>query len=520
MKFIAAIGIALLASAAHAQSAITLPEMLAVELPRGANTIGPDDSALHVLLAAARSADRTVIWDLKRKLGPGAAKVTWTAWDGMPGTGTPAATRSAYIMVLPNGMTPVGVTGDENATTGNSAVHIARDAAGRLHMVWEDGGRPGGPTGPFYRRATTVNGVLHFETGPVNIADPGPSDWNGYPALAVSGNTVQLVWQSGGIARTRRITGGTVLEPVVDTGARSEGSDIGPAIAFDSKGGLHIVTPDGIYTFSADGGRTWKSEPVPLPAGATVKTISLAVDGRGTVHIAFSAPLTKNNPVTGEAGGYWQLRTIDRGPDGAWHNPTDVLAHAPGWGKPKAADDMLADWARIAADAKGGLHLTWHGTVYSHKFEHDTSFYAWKKPGGDWQAPVALQRSDSAHGIGFSYAPTIALDGDRMLAITFYEQDLRNGSSAFDSALAIFANGRMQGQLVPVTRFVAAAAAARTPDAAIGSRFPAAAPQVWHTSDGRAGLDLLETLQMPASDGPKIVVHQWLDLTARLGNHG
>jgi len=517
MKFIAIIGFALLASAAQAQQAITLSEMLAVELPRGTNAIGPQDPALHALLAAARSQGRTVTWDLNRKLGPGAAKVTWAAWNGTPGTGAPAATRSAYVVILPNGTTPVGVSGDENATAGNSAAHIARDAAGRLHMVWQDGGRPGGPTGPFYRRATTAGGALHFDTAPINIADPGPSDWNAYPALAVTGNTVQLIWQAGGTVRTRRITDGTVLEPVTDTGARSEGRDIGPAIAFDSKGGLHLVTPSGIYAFSGDAGRTWKSEPVPLPAGVGIKTISLAVDGGGTVHVAFSAPVAQQNATRGTPGGYWQLRTIDRSPDGAWRNPTDVLAHAPGWGEPKGGGDMLADWARIAADAKGGLHLTWHGTVYSHKFEHDTSFYAWKTPGGGWQAPVALQRSDPARGIEYSYAPALALDGDRALALTFYVQDLRNGSSAFDSALAIFANGRMQGQLVPVTRFAATAAAAKTPDAAIGARFPAAAPQVWRTPDGHTGLDVLETLQVPAGDGVNIIAHQWLDLTARLG---
>ncbi len=75
----------------------------------------------------------------------------------------------------------------------------------------------------------------------------------------------------------------------------------------------------------------------------------------------------------------------------------------------------------------------------------------------------------------------------------------------------------MQGQLVPVTRFTEAAIAAKTPDAAIGARFPAAAPQVWHTPDGHTGLDVLETLQVPAGDGVNIIAHQWLDLTARLG---
>ncbi len=211
---------------------------------------------------------------------------------------------------------------------------------------------PAALPGPFYRRATTAGGVLHFETGPVNIADPGPSDWNGYPRWRR--RATRCNWSGRRVAR--RAQGASPPAPfwaVTDTGARSEGRDIGPAIAFDTKGGLHLVTPSGVYAFSGDGGQTWKREAVPLPAGVGIKTISLAVDNGGTVHIAFSAPVTRQNSAGGTPSGYWQLRTIDRGPDGTWRNPTDVLAHAPGWAEPKGGGDMLADWARIAADAKG-----------------------------------------------------------------------------------------------------------------------------------------------------------------------
>ncbi len=157
------------------------------------------------------------------------------------------------------------------------------------------------------------------------------------------------------------------MGPIIDTRLTSEGRDVGPVIAFDPKGGMHIVTPSGFYGFSGDGGQNWSSEKVPLPQGAALKTVSLCADGTGTVHVAFTAPVN---------AAYWQLRTISRTPKGAWVDPTDVLARAPGWGAPKGSDELLADWVHIAADNHGGLHLTWHGTALSHKFGNDTGFYA------------------------------------------------------------------------------------------------------------------------------------------------
>ena len=102
-----------------------MPEILAIELPRGATSIGPDDPALRQLLLAARSSMRKVTWDLNRRVGVGPVRVVFSAWNGTPGGGQPAATRVARLIVLPNGMTPVGVAGDENSTGGNN-----RDASG------------------------------------------------------------------------------------------------------------------------------------------------------------------------------------------------------------------------------------------------------------------------------------------------------------------------------------------------------------------------------------------------------
>ena len=344
-------------------------------------------------------------------------------------------------------------------------------------------------------------------------ADNGPSDWNAYPALAVSGHDVQLVWQGGGTARTRRVSlgpNGWVMGVVSDTGAKSEGRDVGDAIAFDDKGGMHIATPNGVYSYSGDGGKSWRNEEIPLPPGESIKTQSLAVDPAGMVHIAFSAPVAADNPASGDAGGYWQLRTIDRTPDGHWINPTDVLGNIPGWQEPKkGTGDVLADWARIAADRQGGLHLTWHGTLYTRKYANDSSFYAFKKAGGNWSVPVRLIPQTPA--IGFSYAPSLALDGDRTLALTFYENHAGSSSSDFDTRLVQLRNGHIDGQST------SAVITAKTPDAAMWSRFPGIGPTAWRTADGRAGVDILELIQSSFQpDGPNLVVYRRLDLTAAL----
>ena len=506
---------------AAASSEITLPDVLAVELPRGAAAIGPNDLLLRRLLADASSGARTVTWDLTRKLGVGPVQVTFSAWDGAPGSGKPAATRLARLWVLPFGMAPVGISGDENATGGNNAVHIVRDAGGMVHMVWQSGGDGAGRTGPVYRRAGVgPDGAVQFDSEPIFVADATPSEWNAYPALAVQGRNVQLVWQGGGTARTRRVSpgpNGWVLGPVIDTGVKSAGRDVGDAIAFDDKGGLHLVTPSGVYAFSGDGGRTWKSDEIPRPPNAEIKTQSVTVDPGGTVHIAFSAPVKRADPPGGKQGGYWPLRTIDRTAAG-WVNAADVLANAPGWKEFHGPDDVLADWARIAADRQGGLHIAWHGTALSRVFAHDTAFYAWKKPGGTWSAPVPLMLPDARRGIRYSFAPSLALDGDRAFATVFY--DIYNGADwlGFDSSLVSLKGGRMDAPPRPMTQFVHGAIAAHSPTTALGARFPAAAPTVFHAPGGRVWLDVLELMQSPfPPGGPNLVVYQRLDLGGNPG---
>lgn len=186
-------------------------------------------------------------FDSKGKVGVGPLRVTWSAWGGSIGIGKPSAIRTERAFVVPFGMTPVGVYGGSNGTAGKNAAHITRDNTGRVHMVSQHGGRPSGRTGPVYRRpVVNPDGTVRFETGSINIADNGPSGWNARPALAASASYVQLIWQGGGTARTRRVSFGPdawVMGPVTNTGTKSDGLDVGDSAAIDDKGGIHIATP-------------------------------------------------------------------------------------------------------------------------------------------------------------------------------------------------------------------------------------------------------------------------------------
>ena len=422
---------------------------------------------------------------------------------------------------LPPGFTQVGVSADENATAGNNATRIARDSAGHVHMVWVDSGRQGAPTGPVYRRLTVApDGATTFDTDPIYVADKTPGDWNAYPALVAAGDTVYLVWQGGGTARVRKVAAGPAgysFGPVVDTGAKSEGRDVGPSIQADATG-VRIVTPSGRFALSTDGGQTWKTEAVPVPAGQHMKTASLAADPAGGTILAFSSMVKEPKESAKEvgSGGYWQLRTIRRTPEGQWTDTQDVLDKFPGWGEPKGENDSLADWVRVGSDSAGGLHLLWHGTGISHIYGNDQAYYAYRAPKGAWQEPIPLIRQDAGRGIKFSFAPSLTLDGEQAVATVFY--DIYDGGrwAGFDADLIPFLRGSANGNPVPLTHFVRASIDERKPAMAFSTRFPAAALAPYR-ADGKVWLDEVQTfIPMGVPGSPKLIVYRRVDATGLL----
>ncbi|MDQ2764953.1 MAG: hypothetical protein M3Y22_16185, partial [Pseudomonadota bacterium] len=221
---------------------IDVPTLAAIEMPAGVRGLSVDDPAMQDLLRQARCDGFQLRAELPTTMvGLGATQIVWSAWKDAGGSPQhPAARRSSILFVLPRGTTPVGLSADENATAGNNASYIARDAAGFVHMIWTDSGRPNGQTGAIYRRALVdQNGQVHFQTAPTELASPGSGQWNAYPALAVTKMMVHFVWQAAGSAHYRttwRDRDGWHWSNDIDTHAPSTGRDIGPDIQADDNG--------------------------------------------------------------------------------------------------------------------------------------------------------------------------------------------------------------------------------------------------------------------------------------------
>src|SRR5690349_15561069 len=189
-----------------AEDEIRLPEPFAVELPAGASQLAPDAASLRALLAAVNAGASTVTHDVRQPLGVGAHRITFSAWAGPASSGAPRLTRSATLFVLPHGQTPVGVTGTDHALAGNTSVKIARDARGRVHMVWLDAGRRGQSSAVMYRRATTdAAGAVTWENAPQRLNDARSEAANAFVGLAVTAGAVHVVWQANGTIRYRRL---------------------------------------------------------------------------------------------------------------------------------------------------------------------------------------------------------------------------------------------------------------------------------------------------------------------------
>ena len=507
---------------------IRLPDPFAVELPAGAAQLAPDAAPLRALLAAVNAGALTVTHDIRQPLAVGPHRITFNAWTGPANSGAPHLTKSATLFVLPHGQTPVGVTGTDHALAGNNSVKIARDASGRVHMVWLDAGRPGQPSAVMYRRATTdAAGAVTWEVAPQRLNDARSEAGNAFVGLAVTGGAVHVIWQANGTIRYRRLRAtaeGWTLEPIRDTGTRSEGGDVGPAMDAASDDEIHVIAPQGGYGLSKDGGLRWLRGNVPL-GGMRSKATSIAVDRQGNAHVAYSV-LVRDPQRPSEqraSDGYWEMRYVRRTVDGTWVDAQNVLAGYAQWATPSDGSDVLVDWIRLAVDAGGNLHAVWHGTANTRIYGNDEPFYIRRDAAGTnawqsrWQTPLQIYKTDRVKE-RFAYAPTFAFDGDAAVAVTFYEVMDRGHSAGFDSVARIIRRGVADGAPLPLTRAVQAAVAAGKPELALSTWFPAAAPRIYRAADGRAWLDLLHDFQVDANTGaPDLIVYQRVDLTDVLG---
>jgi hypothetical protein len=512
----------LLLCAAAPVPEIVPPDLPAIELPTGADALSVDDEPLKTLIAAARASPDENSFQItaflpRSRVGVGLWRVVWSAWLGAS-RDRPVARRESFVFVLPHGMTPVALTGKTDATAGNNAVHIARDANGFVHMVWTDAWRPGAHEGALYRRGIILpDGGARFDSDPVDVG-PRQTRWNAFPALAVVGGTVHFVWQEDGTVRYRslsRIGEAWKWFDDADTKIPGPGRDTGPAIAADA-GGVHVLSSAGVYATSRDGGHTWTSETVPFGANEVVKTVSLTLEGAGRP-LAAASTVVKGPPLSEEAGhgGYWTLRLRRRVAPGVWEPVSSPIDGRPEWSAPASAnEDVLCDWVRVLGDRLGGLHVTWHGTAVDRIYAHDSAYYSWRAPDGVWRAPVPLREPGAARDFSWSYAPSLTLDGDWALPLVFYALRTGQRNRGFDSRLGLFHDGKSLAQPLPVTRFVEDSIVTGEPENALSAWFPGAAPSIVPTGDGRAWADILVALTPTGVQAPSLVVWQRLDLTS------
>jgi hypothetical protein len=513
---------------------IVLPELLAIELPVGTTQIAPDDSPLRELLASAAAGGLGVTHDLTSPIGPGATEVTWTAWESAPGESRVRATRRERIHVFPSGHTPVGLTSDDRGTVGNQSPKVTRDASGKAHMVWLDTGRPGRGTHVMYRRAATDprTGAVTWETDPLPVSDRASAVWNSYPVIDASATVVHIAWAGPSTVHYRRVVrsgDSWTFEPIRDTRVPGPGEDWGPGLTARSDAEIHLLTPAGHYALSRDGGRTWNQDRVPIPRGVAMKGPALAVDARGNAHVTFTGLV--RTPAGGftaygkQHGGYWEVRYVRRRAGGGWEDAQNVLAGEPAWRDGGAQADVLVDFIDVAVDRAGHIHVAWHGSANTRAYSYDETFYVRRRASGvdTWDAwgPVqALHPLDPASGDFFSFGPSLTVDDDSgiVLAVLFVDR-VPGAGLRFDSTARVLRDGRLEGPAIPLTRTAREAVEAGRPREAWSTWFPCAAPRVFRDADGRAWLDVLQTVvTSPGVRGAAhYIVYQRREITSLVG---
>ena len=510
---------------AAASPTIALPEILAIELPAaGMSSIAPNTSPLRDLLESAAAAGLQVTHDVRSPLPLGATQVTWTARSGAPGASQAAVSRQAWVYVFPFGQTPAGVSGRYDATAGNHAAKVVRDSSGRVHVAWLDAARPGKGTAVLYRSGVQdpATGRFAWDTPVSPISDPGSGV--GMVAMEVSPNALHFGWPTQHTTRYLRVLmvgGEWRSEPPRDTRAAGGAYDNGSDLAVRGDDEIHVLTYDGQYAVSTNGGASWRVEQVPWPAGEK-KNPAVAVDPMGNAHVVFTLKVrVPTEWKSGQpSGAYWQLRYVRHQAQGGWVDAQDVLGAFPEWRDQGMSRDTIADWPDIAADRQGNLHVGFHGTANSGRYGRDEAFYVRRPAAGSgawgaWERPVPLHPVNRATRQSHSYAPSLALDSesDALLAVVFFDyQD--QAREVFDSDALLLRGGRLVGAPIALSRNAKTAIDANRPDDALATWFPSAAPRLYRQADGRVWLDILYTAQTPERHGsPHYVIYQRREMT-------
>jgi hypothetical protein len=479
---------------------ILLPEPFAIELPAGTPQLQPNDAQVQQLLAGVQAGgDRISITFPRKHIGPGAWRVILSAWAAGT-TDRPAARREAVLVLLPHGMTPVANTGY------TSPPHIVRDADGFVHMVWTDAWRPGAREGAMYRRGImSPDGTARFDTGVLDLGQ-NRGNWTAMPTAAALGHTVHFAWQADATIRYRSLTrqgGNWRWSDEVDTKASAVSRELGPDITANTDT-VSILSADGHYLASADGGRNWTTETVPFATDGRLGTVSLTSDRLGRPLAAASALISDPQAASGER---WALRLARRIGVGAWQAlPGPIIAQRP-------ATDVVCDGVRVLEDPAGTLHAVFLSTPPAGSHFEVQAWYAQRSPTGEWAPPVPLLAADPKHGLSRAAASGLLLDNDAVVLVVAFALHAGWRYRGDDAQLELFRNGAITAPPLPVASFIRNAMTESEPAVALSVGALSLAPTLFHTPDGRVWADVLMILNPTAIAAPGVVVWQRLDVT-------
>lgn len=488
---------------------IILPEPFAIELPSAEQAmIRPQDSPLAELLGSAFAGGEAVTHDLLTPARPGITRVTFTAWQGTPVSSKVDIRATVPLLVLPNGQSPVGVSGDERATASNNASKVVRDDSGAIHLVWLETGAHGARV--MYQRGYTrgPEGGTRWDGAPETLSAGLETPWNAYVGIVAVPGGAMVAWQGAqGLVLRRIVAGGGAagwkIEAPIVTSIVSQGREMGPSIVARGEE-LSLLTPAGLLARSSDRGASWETEQMPLPDGQAIKNIAMDGDARGNLHVVFAGIVDEK---------YWELRYIRREPGGAWVDAHNVLADALLWQRAPDAH-VLADFPTIRTDHNRGIHVAWHGTGNSRAYGKDEVFYRYRPSNaaggwGSWHEMRLLWPIDREEYFG-AFAPSLTLDPatSALLAVTFFV----NKSERWEAGAVLLRDGRMVSDR---RRLSSPREGGATPPT--GVWFPSSAPLVYRAGDA-AWLDVLQTVKLPAEEkAANVVVYQSVDVARWLG---
>jgi len=311
---------------------------------------------------------------------------------------------------------------------------IAVDSSGNVHIAWQDYTNYSGLgiLDIFYKRwdATTANWTT------TEVVSTESTDNSGNPTIAVDGSgNVYIAWgdwtdyngsgTDGDIFYKRWDATTAVWTTTEVVSTESTGDSHSPTITVDGSENVHLAWCD--KTNYGGSGTDWdvfyKRWDVTTSAWTTIEVVStentggsysptITVDGSGNVHIAWEDQTNYGGSGTDTDIFYKRRNAITS----AWTTAEVVSTESTG-----------GSWdPTIAVDGSGNVHLTWwDGTDYSGSGTDEDIFY---KRRNAITAAWTTTEVVSTESTGYSYPPTIAVDGSGNVHIAWMDYTDYGGS--------------------------------------------------------------------------------------------